>query len=123
MKKIIVFLFLGSLLLACEGDCMKCHPRLLKDNQLDKDHKVLTTCIECHQPTNDDLSKMGALCGQDCWDCHSIAKVQQVVTPSHMVLDACIKCHVKLKKDSFGNLKLFSSPQMTSPSLKQFLKQ
>ena len=118
MKKTVLFLLLSSLLFACEGDCMKCHPVLLQKKQLNADHKVLATCVECHQTNNDDLGKMGALCGQDCWDCHSVAKVKQVNNPSHMVLDECIKCHSKLDKNLFEKYNLFSPvPTKNPPSL------
>lgn len=108
MKKVIlaslVLMFFSGALFACSGDCISCHPALLKNNKLDNDHIILAKCIECHKITDNDLEKMGSLCGQDCWDCHSIQKTQQVVNPSHAALNSCIECHKKLNKNPFGQL-------------------
>ncbi|WP_024953625.1 hypothetical protein [Sulfurospirillum arcachonense] len=102
--KILFFLIITcTLLLSCSGDCMKCHPNLVKDGSLDKDHMILTSCKECHTIENGDLEKMGSLCGQDCWDCHSVEKTKQVQNEAHYALDRCIKCHSKLNKDDFLN--------------------
>jgi hypothetical protein len=121
MKNIIIVLvFVGSFLFACDGDCMKCHPSLLKKNGLDTNHKVLETCITCHQTSSDDLQRMGAMCGQDCWDCHSIEKVQKVLNPAHIVLNSCIDCHKKLDKKPFYNFEEF--PSQTHEPSPSFLK-
>lgn len=117
MKNIIIILvFVGSFLFACDGDCMKCHPSLLEKNGPDANHKVLETCITCHQTSSDDLQRMGAMCGQDCWDCHSIDKVQKVVNPAHMVLNSCIDCHKKLDQKPFFKIDGFSSQIQKSKS-------
>lgn len=117
MKIFVFFLFSLSIsLFACDGDCMKCHPNLLKNNKLDANHKILAKCIECHKTSSDDLQRMGALCGQDCWDCHSIKKVKKIVNPSHMALDSCINCHEKLDKKPFDCLDEFSSKKEQNSS-------
>lgn len=103
MKSIIITLiFLSSFIFACDGDCIKCHPKLLKNGKLDDNHKVLKNCINCHQVSDDDLQKMGAACGQDCWSCHSIDKVMNVrvkdkTIDEHSSLSSCIDCHIKLQ--------------------------
>lgn len=103
MKNIILFFSLFIIGFACSGDCIQCHPNLLKDGQLDKDHKILDNCINCHKVNEKDLAKMGSLCGQDCWDCHNVEKVSDVKLngkqiTEHLVLTDCIACHKKLDK-------------------------
>jgi len=101
MKKIATVFFLFSILLfACDGDCVKCHPKLLKNGKLDKNHIILGRCLNRYKVTSDDLNRMGAICGQDCWEWHSIKKVQKIKIKEHMVLDKCIVCHKKLDKSN-----------------------
>ncbi len=113
MRIIVSLLLIINLAYTCDGDCMKCHPKLLKNGKLDKDHKILKNCINCHKITTNDLNKMGSLCGQDCWDCHSIQKTMLIKNKEHLALNGCIKCHIKLHKENifkndcndFSNLK------------------
>lgn len=105
-----------SVTYACENDCMKCHPVLMKSGSLDNNHKVLDTCIECHKVTSNNFEKMGSMCGQDCWQCHSVKKVMKVKNKSHMALDTCISCHISLEKD-----KLLNNDQASS--LESLIKQ
>ncbi len=87
---------------ACDGDCIKCHPNLVKSGLLDKDHQILSKCINCHKISSNDLDRMGSLCGQDCWECHNIKKVMTIKNEEHLALDSCIECHKKLEtKESF----------------------
>ncbi len=45
----ILFLFLVHLF-ACSGDCVACHPKLIKkDGKMDRDHMILNKCKTCHQ--------------------------------------------------------------------------
>jgi len=122
--KYILFLFLLSLgsLYACEGDCVLCHPKLVKeDGKLDKDHAVLTTCKTCH--TQEEMAKidMGSGCGQDCWECHDIQKVTRSHVPQHQGLQKCIDCHVTLDKNLFGGGSV--EPFSATPSLDDLLSQ
>ena len=99
LKYIVIFLAIIVRLVACDGDCVKCHPILIKSGSLDSDHKILSKCINCHKITSNDLEKMGSLCGQDCWECHSIKKVMSIKNKEHEALNKCIECHIKLDKN------------------------
>ncbi len=104
---VLLSLFFVQLsLFACEGDCISCHPGLIKDGKFDKEHKVLKTCVTCH--TKEQMSKidMGGGCGQDCWECHDVTKVSKSGVKEHKGLDRCIKCHLKIQKESL----IFTTP-------------
>jgi len=106
IKKFLILIFLIiNIIYACDGDCVKCHPILIKSGHLDNNHKILKDCINCHKTTSNDLDKMGSLCGQDCWECHNMKKVMKIPIKEHFVLSKCIKCHKKLNKEQ--NLKNF----------------
>lgn len=88
---------------ACEGDCVVCHPNLVKENgKMDKDHAVLVTCKTCHTQEEMEKIDMGSGCGQDCWDCHDIKKVTASKVKEHNGLQACIDCHVTIDKNMLG---------------------
>jgi len=95
---------------ACEGDCVKCHPILLKNSKIDNTHKILKNCKTCHSITTNDLGNMGASCGQDCWDCHNVREVMSItnnkgnVINEHAALNRCITCHVKLESNTSSYL-------------------
>ncbi len=115
MRILLAILFLNIFLFACEGDCITCHPGLVKkDGKLDKEHQVLKTCVTCH--TQEQMSKidMGGGCGQDCWECHDVKKVSSSGIKEHEGLDKCITCHMKLKKGGFV-FESKSSPSMGKP--------
>lgn len=95
MKKIILsllFLF-GIEVFGCTGDCMTCHPALLKNIDTDMRHKPMTTCIKCHTANP---AKM-ADCGSDCFACHPVAKIEAARVAEHAVIRECRDCHMKLK--------------------------
>ena len=100
----ISILFISNMSVsACEGDCVMCHPKLIKENgKMDEDHAILVSCKTCH--TQEDMAKidMGSGCGQDCWDCHDIKKVTASKVKQHNGLQKCIDCHVTLDKNMFG---------------------
>ena len=107
MKKIllaIVILFISNISVsACEGDCVMCHPKLIKENgKMDKDHAILVSCKVCHTQEKMEKIDMGSGCGQDCWDCHDIKKVTASKVKQHNGLQKCIDCHVTLDKNMFG---------------------
>jgi len=117
MKKIVlvilVLLGLNTYLSACEGDCVVCHPKLVKeDGKLDKDHAILVTCKTCHTQEEMEKIDMGSGCGQDCWDCHDIKKVTASGVPQHKNLQTCIDCHVTLDKSMFGGASVPAFSQM-----------
>jgi len=118
---LLLMIFLG-IANACEGDCVLCHPKLLKENgKLDKEHAILTTCKSCH--TQEEMQKidMGGGCGQDCWECHDIKKVTRSGVLQHKGLQKCIDCHLKLDKNLFsaGSVEPFSEV----PTLNDLLAQ
>ncbi len=107
MKKIllaIIILFISNISVsACEGDCVMCHPKLIKENgKMDKDHAILVSCKVCHTQEKMEKIDMGSGCGQDCWDCHDIKKVTASKVKQHNGLQKCIDCHVTLDKNMFG---------------------
>ena len=103
--KIIILLLLASIsLMACTGDCLTCHPKLIPTINSDIRHKSMLTCIKCHSA---DPAKMGD-CGSDCFACHSIEKIEKPNIIEHKVIRECRDCHMKLKSE------LFSAPPQQS---------
>ncbi len=101
---------------ACTGDCMTCHPALLKNIDADHRHKPMTTCIKCHSANPQSMAE----CGSDCFACHPIARIEGVRVPEHAIIRECRDCHMKLK----ANLDLENAPkgQSVMPTLRDFLK-
>ncbi len=86
----ISLIFLVNLF-ACSGDCVACHPKLIKkDGKMDREHLILNRCKICHQDgtkiemlsdTNSSVPKFRIVkiekvsedshteCGSDCWQC------------------------------------------------------
>ena len=107
---------------ACEGDCVVCHPNLVKeDGKLDKDHEILLSCKTCHTQEEMEKIDMGSGCGQDCWDCHDIKKVTASNVAEHQGLQKCIDCHVTIDKSILGGS---SAPAFSElPSLDDLMSQ
>ncbi len=101
MPILFLLIFLKFTLFACEGDCIACHPGLLKDGKLDRDHQILSRCVNCHTKEQMSQIDMGGGCGQDCWECHDVNKVSSSGIKEHEGLNRCITCHIKLKKEGF----------------------
>ncbi len=138
----ILFLFLVNLF-ACSGDCVACHPKLIKkDGKMDRDHMILNKCKTCHQDgtkiemlsdSNASVPKFKIVkvkevsedthteCGSDCWQCHDIKKVSNINIPEHKVLKDCIACHVKLDKNLL-NIKIVPFSPSMNDTLKETLK-
>jgi len=93
---LLTLLLAGASLFACDGNCVSCHPKLVKNGKMDKNHKILRTCIQCH--TKKENEKNHGACGQDCWQCHDITKVNKIDIPQHRALPKCIKCHESINK-------------------------
>lgn len=88
MKYLISLLISTSFLLACGGSCIECHPTL-KSLIQNKDHRVLNSCIACH----DKPSQNGA-CGQDCFSCHDKGRLySDASVKEHQAIKACYECH------------------------------
>jgi len=96
MKTFALFIVLGcyAALLACTGDCMTCHPKLMPTIEQDNRHKPMLTCIKCHSAKPDAMAE----CGSECFACHPVEKVENVGIPEHKVIRGCRDCHVKLKE-------------------------
>jgi len=118
------FLFLKDVT-ACSGECVACHPKLIKKNgKMDKNHVILNRCKNCHRDGtkievidknvseinvsnikivkfegNITASTSHTECGDDCWKCHDIKKVSLINIAEHKVLTTCIECHTKIDKD------------------------
>jgi hypothetical protein len=115
MKWIAVLFGFSVALWACTGDCMTCHPALLKNIDSDMWHKPMTMCIKCHTANPEKMAD----CGSDCFACHPVAKIEAVRVPEHAVIRECRDCHMKLKV----SLKIDTLPQGQSmkPTLRDFL--
>jgi hypothetical protein len=116
MKTIIIFILLTLKIFGCTGDCMTCHPSLLKHINTDTKHKPMLTCIKCHSPNP---SKM-ADCGSDCFACHSVNKIEKANVKEHFVIRECRDCHMKI--DSKFELNITNINQTTSPTLRDYLQ-
>ncbi|MCX6073684.1 MAG: hypothetical protein NTY39_05115 [Campylobacterales bacterium] len=116
MKWIVIMIGFTISGWSCTGDCMTCHPALLKTINTDLRHKSMLTCIKCHSA---DPAKMGD-CGSDCFACHPIAKIEGARVAEHTVIRECRDCHMKLKT----KVEFDVSPkgQSVMPTLRDFLK-
>ncbi|MGE4318557.1 MAG: cytochrome c3 family protein [Deferribacterales bacterium] len=86
-------LFALTVYAGCAGDCYTCHPKL-KGN---KDHLVLGTCIQCHNPANQKILTFGSQaegCGDNCFECHK----EWPKDGNHAPMISCKDCHKKFEK-------------------------
>lgn len=117
MKKIALLLFSGFsyALLACTGDCLTCHPKLVPTIEQDARHKPMLTCINCHGADPNAMAE----CGSECFACHPVEKIEKAGVEEHKVIRGCRDCHVKLKEmvSTIGGPK----EQSTLPPLKELL--
>lgn len=104
----------GSLL-ACTGDCLTCHPKLVPTIEKDARHKPMLTCIKCHSANPNAMAE----CGSDCFACHPVEKIEKVDVKEHKVIRGCRDCHVKLKKQ-LGDIAA-PKDQSTLPPLREML--
>lgn len=117
MKTIaLIWLICIAPLLGCTGDCMSCHPSLLKTIDVDSRHMMMKTCIRCHTANPEKMAE----CGSDCFACHPVAKIEGIRVAEHQVIRECRDCHMKLKT----SLSIDSVPkgQSLMPTLRDFLK-
>jgi len=115
MKYLFALLLFSYTLLACTGDCMTCHPKLVPTIHEDARHKPMLTCINCHSA---DPNKM-ADCGADCFACHSMKKINSANVREHDVIQGCRDCHVGAIEKIFDTSN--SLNQSKEESLKIFL--
>lgn len=116
MKILILFVFSLLPLLGCTGDCMTCHPALLKNIDSDLRHKPMMTCIKCHTANPVKMAE----CGSDCFACHPIAKIEGARVREHVVIRECRDCHLKLKTQL--NIDTLPKGQSNMSTLREFLK-
>ena len=115
MKNIMIILLFTVNLLACTGDCMTCHPKLIPTIDEDLRHKPMLTCINCHTAEPNTMAE----CGDDCFSCHPMSKINKPNLREHDVIQACRDCHVGEKEKMFDAASTFD--QSRNESLKDFL--
>lgn len=115
MKYLFTLLLFTFTLLACTGDCLTCHPKLIPTINEDLRHKPMLTCINCHSANPDSMAE----CGDDCFSCHSITKINAVNVREHDVIQECRDCHVGADEKLFDTSNTFD--QSNSETLKDFL--
>jgi hypothetical protein len=103
--------------LACTGDCLTCHPKLVPMINEDLRHKPMLTCINCHSANPDAMSE----CGSDCFGCHSIEKIEKPNIKEHSVIRECRDCHLQMQESALD----ITAPlgQSHQKPLKEFLLQ
>lgn len=89
MRVVLFLTMFFSLVFACGGSCLDCHPKLQPFID-DQDHRILKECTTCHnQP-----AQHGGACGQDCFDCHQKEKLySDTEVKEHQAIKACYECH------------------------------
>ncbi len=89
MRILLTTLLFISVIFACSGDCLQCHP-VLKKSINEEHHVILKTCINCHAKGSEKMS----VCGGDCFDCHKKQKLIQSDRFEHRQIKTCKKCHI-----------------------------
>jgi len=115
MKYLIITLLFTYSLLACTGDCLTCHPKLVPTINEDLRHKPMLTCIKCHSAEPNTMAE----CGDDCFSCHPMSKINKPNIREHDVIQACRDCHVGENEKIFDNSIKYNQSQ--KKSLKDFL--
>jgi hypothetical protein len=116
MKIISLFLFLAITLLACTGDCLTCHPKLVPTINEDLRHKPMLTCINCHSADPNSMAE----CGSDCFGCHPMEKINKPNIREHDVIQSCIDCHEHMNR-ILTELPLSPGQSHAQEPLKEFL--
>jgi formate-dependent nitrite reductase cytochrome c552 subunit len=115
MKHILILIFLTISALACTGDCMTCHPKLVPTINEDLRHKPMLTCINCHSAKASSMAE----CGDKCFSCHPIAKIKKANVREHDIIQTCVDCHVGANDKLFDIFKPLN--QSYGNTLKDFL--
>lgn len=115
MKYIVTLLIFTLSLLACTGDCMSCHPKLIPTIHEDERHRPMLTCINCHSAEPSAMAE----CGDDCFSCHPMSKINKPNIKEHDVIQGCRDCHVGQNEKLFDTMTPFD--QSSGDSLKDFL--
>jgi len=118
MKYLLSLLFITTIsLMACTGDCLTCHPKLIPTINEDIRHKPMLTCIECHSADPNSMAE----CGSDCFGCHPIEKIEKPNIREHDVIRECRDCHLEMQNEALDITGTFG--QSTQKPLKEFLLQ
>jgi len=97
MKSLLLLILFSFTLVACTGDCLTCHPKLVPTINTDLRHKPMLTCIKCHSADPNSMAE----CGDDCFACHPMEKINKPNIREHDVIQACHDCHVGAKDKLF----------------------
>jgi hypothetical protein len=107
--------------MACEGDCIACHPNLIVNGGLDINHKILANCKNCHNRNTMSEKSLTIGCGKDCFECHDIKKTLNLKgVGEHSKLSKCIKCHTLI---SIKMSEIFRPKISRDASLENFIIQ
>ena len=115
MRYIFLLISFTVSIIACTGDCLTCHPKLIPTINEDLRHKPMLTCINCHRVNPESMAQ----CGSDCFSCHSMTKINAVNVREHDVIQGCRDCHVGADEKLFDTSNSFD--QSSSETLKEFL--
>ncbi|MCK9372764.1 MAG: hypothetical protein M0P91_06175 [Sulfuricurvum sp.] len=115
MKRILLILGWSIGVWACTGDCMTCHPALLKNIEHDSRHKAMQTCIRCHTANPEKMAD----CGSDCFACHPVAKIEGIRVAEHQVIRECRDCH--MKRNAVLNVDTKPKGVSAMPTLRDFI--
>ena len=118
MKYLLSLLFITiTSLMACTGDCLTCHPKLIPTINEDLRHKPMLTCINCHSADPNSMAE----CGSDCFGCHRVEKIEKVDVKEHDIIRTCRDCHLEMENEALDITGI--SGQSTQKPLKDFLLQ
>ena len=116
MKYLLSLLFITNIaLMACTGDCLTCHPKLVPTINEDLRHKPMLTCINCHSANPNSMAE----CGSDCFGCHSIEKIEKPNIKEHEVIRKCRDCHLEMQNEALDITRPLE--QSFQKPLKEFL--
>ncbi len=118
MKYLLSLLFITTTsLMACTGDCLTCHPKLIPTINEDLRHKPMLTCINCHSADPNSMAE----CGSDCFGCHPVEKIEKADVKEHDIIRTCRDCHLEMENEALDITGI--SGQSTQKPLKDFLLQ
>lgn len=115
MKYIFLLTIFTATILACTGDCLTCHPKLVPTIKVDVRHMPMLECIECHSAEPNTMAE----CGDDCFGCHPMSKINDADVRQHDVIQTCVDCHVNANKAMLDISNQYD--QSRRESLKDFL--
>ena len=99
---ITIFLCIGVMAFAakqdvqCGSDCGSCHELSFNKEKLQNIHRVLETCINCHDDSQPKMEEAiipsfdHSGCGGHCGECHD----SYPPDGNHVELKTCKRCHI-----------------------------